>query len=257
MHLLAWFESQDSVVLVDVAALADTSITREGTDGYQVPVLTPELFAGAVLGTDILEARFTAPSLERMRSTVNIYPKAESAESFALTHPQIWVPNRAIGLDPSEVLRFQAAEDGAGVGEAYGLAFLKAPGDLPAMPPGPVIQARATGTTTLVADVWNTVTYTLEQELSSGTYAVVGFISTGVSQIAARLIIPGLGNRAGLPAFIGATTNVAQNADLVILDKLMYYNMGEFQHTALPQLEILAAAADTAQEVQFLLIKVS
>ncbi len=257
MHCLAWFESQDSAVLVDVNNLADTSITREGADGYQVPTLTPELFAGAALGVSLTEARFTSPSMERARSTQNIYPKADAAESFALTHPQIWIGKRPPVLDVGEVLRFQAAEDGGAAAVAYGLAFLKAPGDLPTMPPGPIIQARATSAQTLVVDVWNTVDFTLEQELSAGTYAVVGFISTGVSQIAARLVIPGQSNRPGLPAFIGATTNVAQNADFGILDKLMYYNMGEFRHTALPALEILASAADTVEEVQLLLVKVS
>lgn len=257
MHLIAWFESQDSATLVDVNNLADTSITREGADGYQIPSLTPELFAGAALGVSLTEARFTAPSLERSRSTVNVWPKADAAESFALTHPQIWMPRRSIPLDPGEVLRFQAAEDGGAAAVAYGLAFLKGAGDLPSMPPGPIIQARATSASTLTVDIWNTVDYTLEQELSAGEYAVVGFISTGVSQIAARLVIPGASNRPGLPAFIGATTNVAQNADFGILDKLMYYNMGQFKHTALPSLEVLASAADTAEEVQFLLVKVS
>lgn len=257
MHLIGWFESQDSATLVNVASLADTSITPEGTDGYQVPASTPELWAGAALGLNLTRARFSAPSLERRRSTTDLWPVADAAESFALTHPQVWMPKRAVPLDPGEVLTFQAAEDGAGAQPNYGLAFLKAPGELPPMPAGEIIQARATGTTTLTVDAWTTVDLTLEQELPAGRYAAVGFIPMGVSVIAARLVIPGQGNRPGMPGLIGAGEAISLNADFGPVEKLMYYNMGEFTNTALPQLEYLAAAADTAQTVYFQLVKVA
>lgn len=257
MHLIAWFESQDSASLVKVNSLADTSITPEGVDGYQIPATTPEIWAGAALGSDMTRARFTAPSLERRRATTDLFPLSDAAEAFNLAHPQIWIPKRAIPLDPGEVLSFNAAEDGAGAQSCYGLAWLKAAGELPAMPPGEIFQVRATAAKTLVIDIWNTVDFTLEQELPAGRYACVGFIPMGVSVIAARLVIPGQGHRPGMPGLIGAEEGVSLNANFTIFDKLMYYNMGEFSNTALPQLEYLATATDSAQTVYFLLVKVS
>lgn len=257
MHLIGWFESQDSATLVNVNTLADNTMIPEGVDGYQVPSFANELFAGAALGTTLTRARYTAPSLERRRSTQDVHPIADSAESFALGFPQLYMPMRSVPLDVGEVIRFQAAEDGAGAQSAYGLAWLKPPGDLPAIPPGEVIQARATGTTTLVADEWTTVAVTLEQELPAGRYELVGFIPMGVSVIAARVAIPGLPNRPGVPGLIGATENVSLNANLRLLDPVQNYAMGNFANTAIPQFEYLAAAADTAQTIYLKLVKIA
>ncbi len=257
MHLIAWSETQAAATFTAVAAVPDTSMNLEAGDGFVVPSEFPELFAGAAIGSTLLRARYTAPSIERRRATVDIWPLADSADAFALTHPQIWMPLRGIPLDPGEVLGAKISQDSGTTDLEVVLAFLKAPGALPAMPTGEIIQIRATGTTTLTAGAWTLAAMTLDQELPSGRYALVGFVPMGVSPVAARVVIPGQGYRPGMPALIGTLENDSLNADFSTMKKLMYYNMGEFANTNVPSFEFLASAGDTAQTVYLFVVKVA
>ena len=117
------------------------------------------------------------------------------------------------------------------------------------------VRATAAITATALGNAWGAGALTFEQVLESGMYAVVGMKAFGATLIAGRLIFPNQGPRPGCIGYatpltgVGAIENPAfRNGNLGV--------WGTFSHTAPPQLEVIAAAADTAQEVYLDVVKV-
>lgn len=254
-HLIAWTESQDSAALVPVNTVRDDIVTQIGVDRFRVPSDYKNIYAAAALGVDLTRAQIVAPSLEVVRATQEIIPHERGDDTFTLDGPRYFKPMRDIELDPFESLEFQAAEDGAGATRQYGLVWLKQPGNLPPVPEGPIIYARATSTQTLTANLWTTGSMTLEKELQAGQYACVGFLPSSATLIAARLLIPGQVYRPGVPGQVGAE-EAARDFHPDYLEDFAGYEMGRFSNEAIPEVQFLASAADAAEVVIFLLVKV-
>lgn len=252
-HLIAWTESQDSSVLVPMNAVRDDVVTLQGLDRFQVPSDYRAIYAAAALGISLTRAQIVAPSLEVKRQTQEVIPHERGDDVFNIEGPRIYIPKRQILLDPGENLEFQVAEDGATTRQ-YGLVWLKQEAALPDMPAGPIIAARATSTQTLVANTWTTCTLTLEKELASGLYQLVGFRPSSATAIAARALITGQNYRPGVPAIVGVDA-VARDFDPGVLDKFNWFAMGEFDSRQIPQIQFLASAADTAESVILYVIK--
>src|SRR3990172_6097640 len=121
MQLVAFSESQDSAVLVPVAALADPVLTVSG-DNVQVPVFAPFLFGMVGLGANITRGQLVSPSLRR---TLNPTIRPLNVGAEPLSPPvAIMFPGSPIPLDASEQLQAHAAEDAAGAAQCTILAFL-------------------------------------------------------------------------------------------------------------------------------------
>lgn len=247
MHLCAFTESQDSATLVPVAAVQDSILTPSGGDNFVVPGDLNEVYAAAALGTDLTRARLRAPSLDVKRVNAEVYPHERGDDIFTLTNPKIMLPFGPLLLDPGETFGIEAAEDGVGATRAYGLVWLKKPGPLAPVPQGDVRCVRFTGATTLTANAWTACTLTLDQDLPAGEYALVGAFINGVSAIAARIIIPGQNNRPGVPCIAAASDAAARFSNAQFLKPFSGYEMGRFTNRQIPQIEVLASAADTAQ----------
>jgi hypothetical protein len=252
--MIAWTESQDSATLVDIAAVTDDILTPSGTDRFFVPNDYRNIYWGAALGTAISRAKYKAPSLETRQQDVEILPRSVGADAFSLDQPQIFLPQRPIPLASTDSLGFQAAEDGAGADQLYGVAVL-GPDQPDFAPNGDILTARGTGTTTLTANAWSTVTITLETDLEPGRYALVGAICISATAIVARAIITGQNYR---PGFIGlaGTEATAADYDPAIYSIMQGLSYGEFTHVDVPQFQFLAAAADTAQTVLMKCIRI-
>jgi hypothetical protein len=111
-------------------------------------------------------------------------------------------------------------------------------------PSAPEFWLRATGNTTLTADAWTLVPLTFEQTLPAGRYRIVALIVRSATGIAARVIIPGMGDRPGTLCI----NNIGDEPNR-FLQRHAYGDYGTFDSVALPSLEILASGADTSQEV--------
>jgi hypothetical protein len=238
-HTIAYSESQDSAVLVNIAALADTSGTVSGDD-----YLVPEGF-GNILGVYFLGANFTrgqldSPSL-RTIGLLDVEP-ADNVDEPA--NPTAWMDlfRSPIPVQEGEVLRALAAEDAAGAARTSAIIWL---GDGPIEPvAGDIRTFRATGTTTLVANVWGAVPITLDQSLRVGTYQLVGARCIAAGARAFRFIAQGIGYRPGGIAFDA-------DSDLDV-ERFRRGGAGvwfEFTQRSIPQVEVFSASADTAETV--------
>jgi hypothetical protein len=115
---------------------------------------------------------------------------------------------------------------------------------------GPDFWVRATGNTALVQNQWTNVPLTLESQLPAGNYRIVRFIARSATGIAARVITPGSIWRHGVIC-INAE---GQQQHRHFVDG-RYGDYGTFSTVALPSVEFLAAATDSAQEVYFGLVR--
>jgi len=256
---VGYSQSQDSAVLVDVNALADTSVTLTTDNKILVPSFASKLAAVMGIGVNITLGRVTAPSLEAFNN-VDVGGLNQNAEPLSPT-PFMHFFGNPIPLTLNESLGFQAAEDGAGAQISSALLFLMDKIDPVAtvMQNGkivrlPVRSIRATGSTTLVADTWTRVPLTLDQSLKSGRYQQVGLRAISATAVAARSLFQGepVNHRPGCIAY--DTVSDIENP-LFRAGRLGVW--GEFEHNQIPTIEHWARAADTTQEYIIDVVKIS
>jgi len=245
--LVGWTESQDSAVLVNVAALADPHIRVNGDDVI-VPAEINNLVMAYGLGPNLTRIQLVSPSLRRVLNP-EISPVDIAAEPTFPTPLVDWRAN-PIQLDPEEALDAQAAEDGAGATRATVLAWLADKAIAPVQ--GDIRPTRATNTTTLVANAWTNGALTFADQLPAGRYQAVGgrFFSAGLQ--AWRLVFVGYTWR---PGAIGCDT--AADPDDRTFRAGNFGVWGEFNHNTPPTVDFLSNSADTSQIGVLDLIKIS
>lgn len=245
--VVAYFESQDSATLIEVAAVPDQHVVTSADD-----IIVPE-FASKVgmvcgLGSDITQAQLSSPSL-RKQLLLDIVPLNDGADEPTSPQTIMDFTDRLIQLTPAEGLRYLQAEDAVGADAMYGGVFLF--DSIEAVPAGEIFTVRATGSTTVTANAWSLCPLTLSQQLAAGRYAIVGARFEGATCVFGRLVIPGSAHR---PGALGTDTW----GDLAY-PKFRHGGLGkwgEFDHTYPPQAEMLCTAGDTAQVVWLDLIKI-
>ena len=256
-HLLAYFiNTTFGAALANVNVVNDDVVTKVGIgDRFLCPVDYNTIQYCAALGTTLTRALVTTPSLEVRREVFEILPRRATAVTFSLSGLEICDPFKDVVLQAPENIIVQTADSsGAGVAK-YALIWLKKAGPLPAVPDGDIRVVRSTGTTTLTINTWSTVAVTLDKDLEPGQYALVGFIGISANVVAVRVIIPNQNYRPGMPGLAG-TEAAAADFDFSAYNPLMYYLMGEFPHTNIPQFQFLSSVADTVETVFLYLIKV-
>lgn len=252
-HLAAWFESLDHATLGRITTVQDDVLTPSDTDRFLVPERYNHIHWAFATGINLSGARIVAPSLEVQKSDLDLNPFTDGSDLLIPASPSLWIPNRKIELEPSEALEVQTSEDGAGATTTQVFVALGTQDNEP-MANGRIRSIRATGTTTLVADTWTAVTLTLESSLEQGRYQLVHFIPLGVSVVAARFLPQGGGFRTGMFGMSGASPlQFAWNPSLWHM--LGWFNMLEFTHITIPQIQYWATAGDTAQTVQMYVIR--
>lgn len=254
-HLCAFYGAVAADVLSAIPVVKDDVLTQPGTDRFLVPADLNTLAWAAVLGTSVDRGQVVSPSILRKRMNLDVVPLVRGALVFALTGAGIFVPKADIVLDPTENIQLQASQNLGTSENDYGLLCLKSLGTPPAMPTGDIRVVRGTGTATLTANAWSSVTLTLDQDLEAGTYHLVGLVAFAIHAIAARVLFTGQGYRPGVPAISGASIGVALTHNAAFLDKYMWEDLGSFVHENLPAIQFLSSAADTAETVYLYLIK--
>ncbi len=252
-HMVAWFESIDQAALGRLAALQDDVLTPSDTDRFLVPDEYNHIHWAFATGVNISQARIVTPSLEVKKSDLDILPIGDGADLLTISQPAIWIPKRHIELDPTETIEVQTSEDGSGATTQQAFVVLGTRENQP-MADGDIRSVRATGTQTLTVDAWTTVTLTLESSLERGRYQLVHFMPFGATVVAARFLPQGGGYRPGMYGF-GAAAPAHFDFPTDPWDRLGWFNMLEFTHTSLPQIQFFATAGDTAQTVQMYVIR--
>lgn len=252
-HMAAWFETIDQAALGRITVVQDDILTPSGEDRFLVPNDKRFIHWAFATGLNLSGARIVTPSLEVAKSDQDILPHGDGSDLLLKASPSIWIPQRFIELEPSENLEVQTSEDGSGATSQQAFVVLGDEQNEP-MPDGMIRSIRLEGTTTLTADQWTSVTLTPQTSLEAGRYTMVHFMPHGVSVIAARWLPQGGGHRPGMFGSAGASpAQFDWNPSLWHM--LGWFNMLEFTHIDLPQIQYFATAADTVQTVQMYAIR--
>lgn len=245
--VIAYTESQDSAVLVPIAAVADSHVTVAGDDIY-VPALA-KLGGYWFGGASTTLAQIESPSLRDQGCLIDVsaHDLADEPVTPAAMHKLFHNP---IDLHETEALRTLAAEGGAGAVRTNAVLFLCRS---PAEPvKGREFTIRATNASTLVADNWTNGALTLTQTLPAGDYAIVGMKAWSAGLRAARLVIPGYPWR---PGCLGG--DLCSDRDEPIFRHGKLGTWGRFKHNTPPTVDFFSASADTSQVVFLDLIKIA
>lgn len=238
---VAFYQSQDSAALVNVNGVPDAHVRVSGAD-IIVPADLPNIggfFAG---GPNITGGRFVSPVLRKSLNldvspldAAIIGPTAEGIIHDYWDHP--------IKLAGRDILNFMASEGGAGATACQAVVFLM--DQLDPVPDGVLSTLQLTGSTTLVANQWTSVTLTPAQNLAPGNYGIVGMRAASTNCRAARLVIPGSYWRPGCPGVAAITSALGFGRYRHGYTGLW----GMFAHDQPPTAEFLSNVADTAETV--------
>jgi len=243
--IAAWTESQDSAVLTNIAAVADTHLRVVADDVY-VPALN-QVAGYHFMGGNFTQGQIDSPSL-RVQTLVDVEPAdlADEPGSPPAFHDLFSSP---IPLATGETIRTLMAEDAAGASRVNALLWFS---DGPITPvTGKIQTVRATGATTLAANAWTSCALTFSQTLPVGSYNIVGARFQSAGARAGRLIVPGYSWRPGAPG-CDADGDISP-------DRFRYGQAGvwcTFASDNPPQAEFFSASADTSEVVHLDLIKV-
>ena len=237
---------------VNITALQDDTLFTQGDD-LRVPQLNQIIGVGGGLGSggDGL-MRLESPSLRQInRLQINPLNGLGDAD-VEPSDPPAWVdmslsPRR---LDIDEILQCVIDSDTSAAAFQWCLILF---GDgKPTPTSGEIITVHADGATTVTARAWSTVTITFVDTLPVGNYQVVGLRPFGATMIAARFIFkPGTWR----PGAMGLDSQTSMNPDIFRYGRLGIW--GEFASVTPPDLEVLCGSADSAQDFEIDLIKVS
>src|SRR6266566_4202157 len=253
-HLVAWAQSIDTATLAAITNVTDDVLTRSGTLRYFVPGGGYNNVRWAIAsGPNITRAQIVAPSLGRRRANAEIAPRKRGASTLSLGSPELFIPKRPLVLDVGEELEADVAEDAAGASQLNVLVALGLD-PLPPMPDGDIRPVRATGTATLTAFAWTSVSMTLDTSLEAGVYTLVGFVPISSGIIAARARIRGQIYRPGMPGLPGAES-AAADFEIAGMQDLMGYNMGTFGSNEFPEFQFFSSTADTSETLYAYVIR--
>lgn len=248
MHLAAFRGSvTNGTTNTAIAGVADNALTRSASSAFFAPP-GGTIFAASAGGVNASRSRINTPVL-RAVGLPYIAPL-----NTGVTSPS--PPNIAIYGDfgprpqPTDEVSVEATHTDAAPQIQFALMWFKFGGRQ--VPTGMIYRLRFTAAITGVIGSWASGAIVLDQNVPSGNYAIVGMDVFGTNLLAARLIFTGGGWRPGVQA---------RNAVGSVPDKMWLSGrmgvFGEFDNTAIPQLEIYVEAANSAQEGYLDVVKIS
>ena len=204
---------------------------------------------GVAFGTNLRDPRVATPSLREIGP--NYIRPFSVASPLGNDFNAYNIVDNPLPFKANENLDVQASSDDVGsqtMTVLLGLQFFPRP----APRGGERRTIRVSATTTLVANTWTTLNLTWEQTLPPGQYEIVGMQMYSATGYAFRLILPNEYYRPGGPT----NQSIGQKypADLNMRN---LGSWGRFQQTALPSIEMLATAGDTAEVGYMDVIKVA
>lgn len=239
-HLVAFGSSiSNSGALLQLDQITD-EVLAASNNGILVPPQYKGVMGAAILGASVTRGQLQLPSLRNWGNQdlepVNVGTKFESPvrANFYLENP--------LPIVGPEELDMYAAQTGAAAETDYALVWIT--DGVFQRASGRILQAHFTASTTLTAGAWSTFQPTLDNALAAGTYALVGARVKSATGMGFRMVPNGAQtNRPG-----GICT---QAVDDLPLDGQRAGGWGvwmSFTNYTVPNLQILASAADTSEE---------
>lgn len=243
----AFLESIATATHTELAAVPDQHLVTSGDD-IIVPEKYDKLMGVFAAGSTMSRAQVSSPSLRKTLivdvDEINIGAEPLNPPPFV----DLFVNPRQ--LKASEGVRVLATQ-GSGAAEVERVGIALGDGVVEEVT-GEIMTVRCTGTTTLVAAVWNLVPLTFSQQLEAGEYNVVGARFESAGAVMGRLVLPGSPWRPGNMA----NDSIADRPhDRFRKGKSGIW--GKFSHSFPPQAEFLSISADTAEVVYLDLVKIS
>lgn len=236
-HLAAYFESINNVTNEPVSALADQIIPITNNNFIlPKPYDLVACMAGSATAT---RARINSGSIRQVNPT---YIRPINLSLLPGTNPNVMMMfENPFRLQAHEEISIEASGAAGGAENFHALMWLAAGWKL--APQGRMYRMRFTHATTVTANVWSDVVYTLETSLPAGTYAMVGSDYFGTTAWAHRWVFDGQFER---PGSIGVAT--AGLRVPYMLEHSLLSTWGEFKTYSLPRLQVACNAADTSGE---------
>lgn len=230
----------------DINAVTDQKVTI-ANNHFIMPQDT-RLLAAHFVGASLIRGKIVTPYLRQ------ISPSYVDPFERAATIPTL--PNVAMMMQNGPTLK-AGDETAVQLSNNLGAATERETAAIwvdlngPPLHPGPYTTVRLTGTTAAAINVWTLCPLTFDNVLPFGRYAIAGMKVACDNTGWARLVIPELNYRPGVP-IQGAT---GRN-DWRFFRYGNFGSFGEFQNLAQPMLEVFALTAITTQEVYLDVVKI-
>ncbi len=248
MHHLSAYVGSIANGAVDtlLPAVADQTINVID-QRYQFPTNREILMAYASINTGTA-VRLSSPSYNRGLQPVIDPIDADTTVGGNL--PAIVEYNRR-GPEIPRLENFGPLVSRDGVGAADCYVALWHTGGFQQAPPGKIVTIRGTANASGAANGWRLGSFTPDQSLPNGRYAVVGMRVTGANALLARLVFPSQFDRPGTYANVSAAS-----WNYPSLRFGMGGLFGTFINTNLPQIEVLGFDVVATQVVSLDLIPI-
>lgn len=244
-HLCA-YESTIALnaVLGQISAINDSILTILN-NSFILPMPGDIVFA-AGFGVTMTDLQINTPSFRQ----VGLPQIGPINAALAVPSPvNIWdLTQTPLRIPRVDTLEMDASNSGAA---AAMVAFLGISWGRRPTPPGVVYRLKATATITAIANTWTSGSLTMTTNLPQGQYAVVGMTAFGTNLLGARLIFPGASWRPGCIAI-----NTLQGIPHGVFTGEELGLWGIFENVNLPNLEIFANGANTAQTVWLDIVRI-
>lgn len=238
-HLLAYDSSiAAGAVLVDCKSIVDQSGTQSG-DGYVIADPLNKIIAAYGFGVNLTRVQIQSPTLQLLGNQ-EIQPVDVAAPAAGTNPGMVNFFATPRQLKATETLIVQVIQTNAGAQQVIVGIWLADAAPQPVK--GEILTVRWTSATTLVANAWTVVIPTLSQNLLPGKYQIVGSRMKGATAVLHRWVVQGYAPRPG-----GASITIDNAQDEPGQRYGGWGVWAEFQSNLLPNCEVLATAADTAQ----------
>lgn len=245
-HLLAYSESTAAVANTDIDPVPDQVFLIQ--NAHFVPQNDVFLQAAYMSGLTIARGRIVTPALRQIALP---YVRPVNLATNPVSRPPVLdLSQNPLRLKALEEIAVEISQTAAGPTVVTAGLFVGDRQPTP-IPQGDVLSMRGTGTTTAVAEQWTLAAITWESSLPAGDYICAGLQVIGATCKLARMIFQGQDWR---PGCVGTLINADLGSPVFRNGNLGVY--GRFKSYAMPQIQILCSAADTAQEVYLDLVRV-
>lgn len=230
----------------EAAAITDGYFTIQNT--HLLPQRPVSILFAAAMGVTLSKSRINTPTLGVITSPF-IMPLSPL---LSMSSPMKFADYSQDNLTLAALEEIQVFMTHTAAGAEQNVALLGFDMGKMAQPPGNVYTIRGTATATLVANTWtNLGVITWQNTLPSGLYAVVGAAFQSATGLAGRLILENTAYRPGCPAQLLVTDWTSE-----LFRRGNLGTWGQFHNYAMPQVEMLATAGDTAETVFLDLVKI-
>ena len=235
-------------VLVDCKSIVDAGVATQSGDGYVLDARMKLLLGAYAFGANIKRAQIQTPKFNLLAYQEVTALNQAAAAAYERNKLDFYLDG-ARSLAETETLITQVYQGGTAAENDRVLVWLC--DTLPTPVKKDHFTIRFTGSATLTADAWSTVTPTLDRNLPAGKYQIIGARLNSAGGIGFRVNIPGYNFRPG-----GVCVQNDQALDPEGQRHGGWGVWGEFEQNLLPVFDVLSTSADTSQSGELDLIKV-